>query len=191
MRRCYGRGVDCASGWTPAGKGFACSDVDGCLRTPCFAGVTCTDVRAPGVGSTCGSCPSGYTGDGAKTTVDEGTGKDLTLEDCLDEMAKGSSTAPIDPECKDKIDEYGRVVVVVPDVLVDLFPTEPVTKGGKTGDDVTVSVELPQGGGSSGGGVGSGGGGGGGGVSGASSRATFTGRTTASIARCAVPVMTA
>jgi len=103
----------------------------------------------PGGGTTTGGGDKSSV-DGGTTTVDEGTGKNLTLEDCLDEMAKAGSTAPVDPDCKDKIDEYGRVVVVVPDILVDLFPSEPAAKGGKTGAGVAVSVERPQGGASTG-----------------------------------------
>jgi subtilisin family serine protease len=109
----------------------------------------------PGDGKTTGDGDK-PAGDDSKTTVDDGAGKERSLEDCLAEKAKAdSSAAPVDPDCKDKIDEYGRVVVVVPDVLVDLFPTAPVTDGGKAGSGVIVSVDvgLPQGGTSSGGGT--------------------------------------
>ena len=34
----------------------------------CFEGVACTDQPAPAEGATCGPCPQGYTGDGAKCT---------------------------------------------------------------------------------------------------------------------------
>ena len=42
------------------------SDIDGCAEPHCFPGVTCTDVKAPGIGFTCGSCPPGYQGNGIK-----------------------------------------------------------------------------------------------------------------------------
>lgn len=39
-------------------------DEDGCLGDPCFPGVTCEDVPAPGEGFICGECPDGTAGDG-------------------------------------------------------------------------------------------------------------------------------
>jgi len=47
------------------GPGGQCEEVDGCLRAPCFPGVECTDVKAPGEGRECGLCPPLTTGDGA------------------------------------------------------------------------------------------------------------------------------
>lgn len=41
-------------------------DEDGCLGDPCFPGVTCEDVPAPGEGFTCGDCPEGTAGDGVE-----------------------------------------------------------------------------------------------------------------------------
>lgn len=41
-------------------------DIDGCQELACFVGVACDDNPAPEEGATCGSCPAGYTGDGAK-----------------------------------------------------------------------------------------------------------------------------
>ncbi len=46
------------------GDGENCQDINGCADDPCFAGVTCSDVAAPGTGYTCGACPAGYEGDG-------------------------------------------------------------------------------------------------------------------------------
>ncbi|MEM1414061.1 MAG: hypothetical protein AAGH15_04140 [Myxococcota bacterium] len=46
------------------GDGRTCDDVDGCADMPCFAGVACADVAAPGTGFTCGECPAGTEGDG-------------------------------------------------------------------------------------------------------------------------------
>jgi cysteine-rich repeat protein len=43
-------------------------DVDGCATSPCFAGVTCSDVEPPGTGFVCGACPAGYAGDGVTCT---------------------------------------------------------------------------------------------------------------------------
>ena len=45
---------------------FCEEDIDGCSVVSCFEGVQCTDVQAPGIGATCGPCPTGYTGDGVK-----------------------------------------------------------------------------------------------------------------------------
>lgn len=45
---------------------FCESDADGCSEIQCFEGVTCIDVKAPGVGANCGPCPMGFTGDGYK-----------------------------------------------------------------------------------------------------------------------------
>jgi len=47
---------------------YCTEDVDGCSDASCFEGVECSDVAAPGVGATCGACPSGYSGDGTKCT---------------------------------------------------------------------------------------------------------------------------
>ena len=52
---------------TAAYSGSHCEkDKDGCESAfqPCFSGVACNDVIAPGVGFTCGKCPSGFSGDG-------------------------------------------------------------------------------------------------------------------------------
>jgi cysteine-rich repeat protein len=39
-------------------------DVDECAAAPCFSGVTCSDIDPPGTGFVCGTCPSGYEGNG-------------------------------------------------------------------------------------------------------------------------------
>ena len=39
-------------------------DVDACVGSPCFSGVTCSDIDPPGTGFICGTCPSGYEGNG-------------------------------------------------------------------------------------------------------------------------------
>jgi Leucine-rich repeat (LRR) protein len=52
----------CEAGYE--GSGTSCADVDGCAGDPCFLGVACVDVAAPGTGFTCGACPTGYEGDG-------------------------------------------------------------------------------------------------------------------------------
>ncbi|KAK3241648.1 hypothetical protein CYMTET_48606 [Cymbomonas tetramitiformis] len=54
----------CPAGYSGTGD-TACVDTDGCALEPCFPGVECADVAAPGEGRTCGSCPEGYRGDGA------------------------------------------------------------------------------------------------------------------------------
>ena len=43
---------------------FCEEDADGCLQSPCAAGVNCTDVSAPDTGALCGPCPPGFSGDG-------------------------------------------------------------------------------------------------------------------------------
>ncbi|KAK3271989.1 hypothetical protein CYMTET_19689 [Cymbomonas tetramitiformis] len=56
----------CPSGYQGDGS-QGCVDVDGCLpasESPCYIGVPCLDVPAPGVGFTCGRCPAGMIGDG-------------------------------------------------------------------------------------------------------------------------------
>ncbi len=52
----------CRAGYS--GNGFECTDSDGCAGAPCYDGVSCTDVVAPGEGFDCGECPTGMTGDG-------------------------------------------------------------------------------------------------------------------------------
>ncbi len=63
----------CPAGYDDAnGDGTLCRDTDGCQGEPCFAGVVCADVHAPGTGFTCGPCPTGYEGDGvACADIDE------------------------------------------------------------------------------------------------------------------------
>lgn len=52
--------------------GDTCSeDKNGCAEIECFKGVECLDVPAPGVGAMCGSCDTGFTGDGLKCTGNE------------------------------------------------------------------------------------------------------------------------
>lgn len=55
---------ECADGFI----GDPCVDFDACASNPCFIGVSCTDQPAPSLGYTCGSCPSGYSGDGETCT---------------------------------------------------------------------------------------------------------------------------
>jgi hypothetical protein len=60
-----GYSCSCDTGW----EGTYCDqDIDGCATGPCFPGVACTDVAAPGTGFTCGACPTGYEGDGISCT---------------------------------------------------------------------------------------------------------------------------
>ncbi|KAK3257979.1 hypothetical protein CYMTET_32952 [Cymbomonas tetramitiformis] len=53
----------CPAGYAGTGD-TACVDADGCALEPCFPGVECADVAAPGEGRVCGSCPEGFLGDG-------------------------------------------------------------------------------------------------------------------------------
>ncbi|KAK3287959.1 hypothetical protein CYMTET_4567 [Cymbomonas tetramitiformis] len=61
---------DCPAGY--AGTGFtACTDLDGCAAAPCFPGTPCADVAAPGVGFTCGECPTNFWGNGINCELDK------------------------------------------------------------------------------------------------------------------------
>ncbi|KAK3255239.1 hypothetical protein CYMTET_35568, partial [Cymbomonas tetramitiformis] len=53
----------CPDGYEGTGD-TACEDIDGCAAQPCFPGVECADVAAPGTGFACATCPEGYRGDG-------------------------------------------------------------------------------------------------------------------------------
>lgn len=65
---------DCGEGYE--GNGTVCTDTDGCDPNPCYAGVACTDVAAPGEGYTCGACPSGLSGDGEVCEDTDGCASD-------------------------------------------------------------------------------------------------------------------
>eukprot|EP00854_Cymbomonas_tetramitiformis_P018122 gene18122-biopygen18699 len=53
----------CPAGYAGTGT-TACVDLDGCSVQPCFPGVECADVAAPGVGYVCGECSLSMWGDG-------------------------------------------------------------------------------------------------------------------------------
>ncbi|KAK3262938.1 hypothetical protein CYMTET_28234, partial [Cymbomonas tetramitiformis] len=53
----------CPAGYSGSGDS-ACTDADGCGGEPCYSGVLCTDLPAPGVGYMCAACPGGFVGDG-------------------------------------------------------------------------------------------------------------------------------
>ena len=74
------------------GNGTSCSEIDGCAGDPCFGGVSCTDVPAPGTGYTCGACPTGYEGDGETCTDIDGCAGDPCAAGvaCTDVPAPGS-----------------------------------------------------------------------------------------------------
>ncbi|KAK3283510.1 hypothetical protein CYMTET_8794, partial [Cymbomonas tetramitiformis] len=59
---------ECPAGFAGHGS-TGCVDIDGCADDPCFEGVTCKDVPAPGDGRICGQCPEGYRGDGSQCTL--------------------------------------------------------------------------------------------------------------------------
>ncbi|KAK3279658.1 hypothetical protein CYMTET_12468, partial [Cymbomonas tetramitiformis] len=96
---------DCPEGYTGSGA-TTCADTDGCALEPCFPGVACADVAAPGEGRTCGSCPEGYKGDGAAcemcslilrisgTTVGSGTARRAFQNQVVAELP-----GLVDPEC--------------------------------------------------------------------------------------------
>ena len=53
----------CPVGYSGNGQ-IGCIDIDGCVGNPCFSGVKCNDVKAPGLGFKCDPCPQGYKGNG-------------------------------------------------------------------------------------------------------------------------------
>ncbi|KAK3259927.1 hypothetical protein CYMTET_31095 [Cymbomonas tetramitiformis] len=61
---------DCPDGFSGSGS-TQCSEVDGCLAAPCWPGVDCADVPAPGVGYICGDCPPGMIGNGMSCEEDK------------------------------------------------------------------------------------------------------------------------
>ncbi|MBL91382.1 MAG: hypothetical protein CMH56_06160 [Myxococcales bacterium] len=73
------------------GDGRNCTDIDGCASQPCFAGVICTDVAAPGEGFSCGDCPVGYEGNGENCTDIDGCASEPCFQGvvCTDVAAPG------------------------------------------------------------------------------------------------------
>ena len=64
--------------------GDTCSeDKNGCAEVECFQGVECFDIPAPGVGAECGSCETGFTGDGLKCTGNSQQYNDEMYVNCL------------------------------------------------------------------------------------------------------------
>ncbi|KAK3262760.1 hypothetical protein CYMTET_28398 [Cymbomonas tetramitiformis] len=76
----------CPTGFEGTGD-TQCADADGCKLEPCFPGVTCFDVEAPGEGRTCGSCPEGYKGDGASCEMCQML---LSLDPDMDTIVEGA-----------------------------------------------------------------------------------------------------
>ena len=74
------------------GDGRSCDDIDGCAGAPCFTGVACTDVPAPGTGFSCGDCPDGTAGDGEACADVDGCADAPCFEGvaCMDVPAPGS-----------------------------------------------------------------------------------------------------
>ena len=66
----------CTTGFS--GNGTDCIDTDDCVDSPCFPGVECTDVPAPGHGFQCDMCPDGF-----MSIASSGTGEDCRdIDDC-------------------------------------------------------------------------------------------------------------
>ncbi|KAK3262729.1 hypothetical protein CYMTET_28436 [Cymbomonas tetramitiformis] len=59
----------CPAGMSGTGS-TRCEEIDGCGASPCFDGVECSDIPAPGVGAVCGGCPEGLVGDGRACELD-------------------------------------------------------------------------------------------------------------------------
>ena len=76
---------DCGSPCGPgeAWDGAGCAEMDGCAGDPCFDGVACADVPAPGTGFECGSCPEGFSGDGVDCTPVECTPSCPDWQQCV------------------------------------------------------------------------------------------------------------
>ncbi|KAK3242355.1 hypothetical protein CYMTET_47974 [Cymbomonas tetramitiformis] len=74
----------CPDGMSGTGE-TSCQDIDGCAASPCFDGVDCTDVPAPGLGAVCGNCPELYVGDG----------RTCELERCAAEPPPCSTDPPV------------------------------------------------------------------------------------------------
>jgi len=60
----------CPAGFSGTGA-TGCVDIDGCVEygSPCYAGVNCTDIKAPGLGFACDPCPQGYKGNGTHCAI--------------------------------------------------------------------------------------------------------------------------
>ncbi|KAK3278492.1 hypothetical protein CYMTET_13573, partial [Cymbomonas tetramitiformis] len=74
----------CPDGMSGTGD-TSCQEIDGCAASPCFNGVDCTDVPAPGLGAVCGNCPELYVGDG----------RTCELERCAVEPPPCSTDPPV------------------------------------------------------------------------------------------------
>jgi hypothetical protein len=87
-----GSGSFCFCNGGFGGDGQTCADTDGCAGSPCFAGVACVDVPAPGTGFTCAACPAGYTGDGVTCADTNGCAGDPCFAGvaCSDVAAPGT-----------------------------------------------------------------------------------------------------
>ncbi|KAK3270448.1 hypothetical protein CYMTET_21151 [Cymbomonas tetramitiformis] len=89
----------CPAGYSDVyGDGTECLQTDGCTPSPCYPGVLCTDIPAPGDGASCGECPQGWTGDGAVCAdVDECASGDAaacdSLTACVNTLGKYECTA--------------------------------------------------------------------------------------------------
>lgn len=59
----------CPSGYQ--GDGVVCTDIDACIKSPCWEGVKCNDKEPPSEGAECGECPAGRTGDGVVCTIED------------------------------------------------------------------------------------------------------------------------
>jgi Leucine-rich repeat (LRR) protein len=97
--------LDTTLGWVDCSVTGAttCRETDGCRDDPCFPGVKCHDVPAPGAGFTCDPCPSGYTGNGIECQ---------DIDDCLgDYSGPCGMTAPI---CTTDIIAHQQICANVP-----------------------------------------------------------------------------
>jgi len=105
--------ASCPAGRAQTAPGQPCTDIDGCAGNPCAAGVSCTDVPAPGTGFTCGACPTGQWGDGETCTgctavaVCAGSLSCTTADDSVcSACAAGYSQVSAGDDCTD-VDECG------------------------------------------------------------------------------------
>ncbi|XP_077861433.1 uncharacterized protein LOC100372549 [Saccoglossus kowalevskii] len=76
---------------------FCETDYDGCLDDPCFPGVKCTDVEAPGFGAICEECPYGLYGDGKKC---------YDIDECFEERDLNDTRQFCQQECINTVGSY-------------------------------------------------------------------------------------
>ena len=96
----HGNTCSCSAGYV--GNGTYCKDDDGCADGPCFKGLACKDVAAPGVGFTCPKCPPGYIGNGVKCSDVDDCDSVPCGVDLFGPLGTCTDTGPLSYACKCK-----------------------------------------------------------------------------------------